>query len=184
MTREEFERWATALRPRLVDFAEQLGRSNDDAEDIVQTALLELATKYQLFAGGNDSAVRAWFRCAVKHVSKRWGKAAKRDQERFVFGEGLKRTRRDDQEDPDETWDPIDPKSPKDRTERYAIKHDVHEALQDLAPDIRDAIRQHHVLGYSLHEIARQMMVNEKTLGGMLQAHIATLRERLKDFAP
>ncbi len=78
MTKEEFERAATELHPRLIRYLRSLERDLADAEDIVQEALLQLIPKYEKFVGNNERAIYAWFMEAVKIANKQFGRRAKR----------------------------------------------------------------------------------------------------------
>ncbi len=187
MTQEEFERAVTKFRPRVVWYMKSLGREPADAGDIVQDALLELVEKkkYESFTGNDDAAIFAWLREAVKYLNLRFGTMAQKEPLFEPLPNEMKlspRVRRVNHSYREKFEDQR--QTPEESAQSRELEVPVKKALNDLPPDIRDAIVRHYVKDEPLKTIAKEMGVNEKTLGSMLQPHLARLRECLKDFAP
>ncbi len=184
MTQEEFERAVTKFSPRLVWYMKSLGRDPADAEDIVQDALIELVEKkkYESFTGNDDAAIFAWLKEAVKYSNLRFGTMAQKES---LF-EPLPSDEELSESGEHSYWEQLKDqrKTPEESAQSRELEVPVNKALNDLPPDIRDAIVRHYVKDEPLKTIAKEMGLNEKTLGSMLQPHLARLRERLKDFAP
>ncbi len=184
MTQEEFERAVTKFSPRLVGYMKSLGRDPADAEDIVQDALIELVEKkkYESFTGNDDAAIFAWLREAVRYSNLRFGTMAQKESlfEPLPSDEELAGRVKHSY------WKKFEDqrKTPEESAQSRELEVPVKKALNDLPPDIRDAIVRHYVKDEPLKTIAEEMGVNEKTLGSMLQPHLARLREHLKEFAP
>ena len=187
MTQEEFERAVTKFSPRLVAYMKSLGRDPADAEDIVQDALIELVEKkkYESFTGNDDAAIFAWLREAVKYLNLRFGTMAQKEPSFAPLPNEMKlspRVRRVNHSYREKFEDQR--QTPEESAQSRELEVPVNKALNDLPSDIRDAIVRHYVKDEPLKTIAKEMGVNEKTLGSMLQPHLARLRECLKDFAP
>ena len=60
MTAEDFQAAIEKFHGRLVVYLETMGRDKDDADDIVQTALIELSRKHESFVG-NTVTTQAMF---------------------------------------------------------------------------------------------------------------------------
>jgi RNA polymerase sigma-70 factor (ECF subfamily) len=74
--------------------------------------------------------------------------------------------------------------SPSQHAERHELMLKLAEALDQLPPKQRDAFIQRHLLELSVAEIAAQLEVTERSVGGLLQRAVRKLRELLGDFAP
>jgi RNA polymerase sigma-70 factor (ECF subfamily) len=74
--------------------------------------------------------------------------------------------------------------SPSQHAERHELMLKLAEALEQLPEKQCDAFIQRHLLKLGVAEIAAQLEVTERAVGGLLQRAVRTLRELLGEFAP
>ncbi len=160
----------------------QLGpqyRGKLDSSDIVQQTLLDAHEELSQFKGSTTAEMAAWLRhilaSNLADVFRSFGRD-KRDiaRERSLSAEIDQSSMRL------EAWLEAVQTSPVDRADRNEQLLRLAVALAELPEPQRVAIELHHLQGFSLAEIARQLQRTEPSVAGLLRRGLAELRERLE----
>lgn len=155
---------ARRLLPRVRTTVRYLVAEDRDAEDLVQTSLVEVLRVIGSF-GGKGSLDR-WVdrvvaRCALRQITRR------RWRESIV---GL--------EDCDLGAAPA---PQEEELERLRLRRRVAAMLQELSPERRTVVVLHWVRGYTISEIAQMTDTKVNTVRGRLRSAKRELRELIPD---
>jgi RNA polymerase sigma-70 factor (ECF subfamily) len=154
-------------------------RGKLDPSDLVQQTLLRAHQANDQFRGTEGSERAAWLRqilTATMADEVRRYTRGKRDVgvERWLLASLEESSASLD------AWLAADQTSPS----RQAIRHEdlllLAEALAELGEDQRVAVELHHLKGYSLADVGRQMGRSKAAVAGLLRRGLKELRERLK----
>jgi RNA polymerase sigma-70 factor, ECF subfamily len=80
-----------------------------------------------------------------------------------------------------EGWLAADHSSPSERALRHEELLGLAEALAQLPDDQRRAVELHHLLGYSVAEVARDQSRSASAVGGLLRRGLKQLRHLMQD---
>ena len=154
-------------------------RGKLDLSDLVQQTLLRAHQAIDQFRGTEGSELAAWLRqilsATIADEIRRYTRG-KRDVgvERWLLAS------LDESSASLEAWLAADQTSPS----LQAIRHEelllLAEALAELPDDQRVAVELHHLKGYSLAEVGRQMGRSKSAVAGLLRRGLKALRDRLK----
>jgi RNA polymerase sigma-70 factor (ECF subfamily) len=154
-------------------------RSKVDPSDVVQQTLLDAHAHRQQFTGDEPGLI-AWLQQSLSHnlidALRAW-RRAKRD------------VRREQSLDAAVAQSSArlagllaaDGSSPSRGAERHEQAVRLAESLTQLAESQREAIVLHHLQGWTLKEVARQLDRSEPAVAGLLHRGLRRLRELLRD---
>ncbi len=160
----------------------QLGRrfpGKLDPSDVVQQTLLDAHRKRDQFRGTCEGELVAWLRQALAHTLADAARAlgrAKRDvalERSLEAGLGDSSCRL-------AAWLAADQSSPSQRASKDEELLRLAEALEELPRAQRDAVMRHHLQGWSLAEVARELGRSEAAVAGLLHRGLKRLRELLE----
>ena len=160
---EEPSRFDQVILPHLdaaYNLARWLTRNADDAQDVVQEALIR-ALKY--FAGYREGSARAWLLTIVRNASYSWLQR-RRGQETVPLYE----------EEP--AHFPDEASNPESQMLRRAHSQRVQQAVQELPIEFREVIVLRELEGLSYKEISAVAGVPV----GTVMSRLARARERLQ----
>jgi RNA polymerase sigma-70 factor, ECF subfamily len=154
-------------------------RGKLDPSDIVQQTLLRAHQAIDQFRGAEGSEQAAWLRqilSATMADEVRRYTRGKRDVgvERWLLAS------LDESSASLEAWLAADQTSPSGLAIRHEELLSLAEALGALAEDQRLAVELHHLKGYSLTDVGRQMNRSKAAVAGLLRRGLKELRDRLK----
>jgi len=167
------ERTVQAERPRLFDFIRRRVRTNEDAEDILQDVLLQLASSYSiaepierltswLFTVARNKVID-WYR-------KRRPEALPRDADNPSMPLNLDEILYDPAQNPDRVY------------ARSLVWTELADALDELPDEQREVFVMHELEGKSFKEIARITREPINTLLSRKRYAVLFLRERLQEL--
>ena len=153
MTRSEYEQMAPKLRAEMLKVSLAFFDDEDDAEDTVQEAMLQL-WRYcgQIDSGCNVTglAVRVAKNCCVNHYRRKRQEHANLDDSLAAF--------------PDPSV------SPQERLEEKDTRRMMHEAIARLKPRERQLFELRQVEGLSTQEISAQTGILKSSVSAMVSA--------------
>jgi RNA polymerase sigma-70 factor (ECF subfamily) len=151
-----------------------------DLSGVVQQTLLEAHQAFDRIRGWDESQQAAWLRKALAHnltdevrKLRTAGRDVRREQ---PLEAALERSSARL-----EAWLAADQTSPSQRAARQEDLLRLAEALTRLPRDQRTAVELHHLRGYAVAEVARQMGRSEGAVGALLVRGLRKLRERLRE---
>ncbi len=188
MTRQEFEEAVTKLVPPLVKYAKCRGLDFDDADEIVQKAVIRFYKKLQSFQGHDLPAIFVWLKKAVDYLIQDFIRHLAKEQERLVR---MYQCRESENEiftdDADSQMVIVRPGIAQPSWfksfQQFQVEYDLGKAIRDFPKDIRKAFWQRYE-GATFREIGDEMGLNRTRLESMLSPYRLTAQERLKDYAP
>jgi RNA polymerase sigma-70 factor (ECF subfamily) len=153
-------------------------RGKLDPSDVVQQTLLRAHESIGQFRGQGEAELAAWLRqilaATMVDEVRRYGRG-KRD----VGAERMLLASLDESSVCLEAWLTCDQTSPS----QQAIRHEqlllLSEALDAMSGDQRQAVELHHLKGYSLADVGRQMGRSKASVAGLLRRGLKELRCRL-----
>ena len=160
------------LSPRL--------RGKLDASDVVQQTLLKAYEKKDQFRGRSNAELIAWLRqILANHLAQaaRTFGAEARDLAR----EHSLEANLEDSSARLESWLAADQSSPSQRVLRDEQLLRLAQALAELPTDQRLAVELHHLQGYPVAEVGRQMGRSRAAVVGLLFRGLKKLRQLLDD---
>ena len=174
-TRSEaaFEQLVDQYKRRAFRLAWKITCNHEDAEEVVQSALVKAYQKLPDFRG--DSRFYTWF-------------------VRITINEALMKIRRrrpnevsiDESKEADDTSVPIEIKdqasNPEQRCSQYEVQRILAATINDLAPPFRDVLQLRDVEGLSTKEAAQALDLTSSAVKTRLQRARTKLRESLKDY--
>jgi len=163
------------ISPKLRAFVRRRVRDLSDAEDIVQDALLELATAYGLAEPIERAA--AWVARVARHRIIDRYRARAREAQRFVAADAAW----DEPERIIEQWLAPAADGPEGAYLRERVIEALTEALQSLPSEQRDVFVAHEFEG-SFKALSADTGVPVNTLLSRKHAAVTALRERLAPF--
>lgn len=164
------------VSPKLRSFVRRRVRDLPDAEDIVQDALLELATAYGLAEPIERAA--AWVARVAQHRIIDRYRARSREAQRLVAADA-------DWEEPEritEHWLAPAADGPEGVYLRERFIEALAEALQSLPPEQRGVFVAHEFEGKSFKALSADTGISVNTLLGRKHAAVNALRERLVHY--
>jgi RNA polymerase sigma factor (sigma-70 family) len=164
------------VSPTLRAFVRRRVRELSDAEDIVQDALLELATVYGLAEPIERAA--AWVARVARHRIIDRYRARAREAQRFVAADAAW----DEPERIIEQWLAPAADGPEGAYLRGRVIEALTEALQSLPSEQRDVFVAHEFDGRSFKALSADTGVPVNTLLSRKHAAVTALRERLTPF--
>jgi len=163
------------LAPRLRAYVRREVRNLDDAEDIVQDALTELAGAADLMQPVEH--VAGWlFRVARNRIIDRFRRRQRRGVELHEVAS------HDGNADPERILDDLLPRNddgPEAAYARELLLEELAAAIDELPPAQREIFVQHEIEGLSFRELARGSGTPINTLLGRKHAAVRRLRRRL-----
>jgi RNA polymerase sigma-70 factor (ECF subfamily) len=152
-------------------------RSKLDPSDAVQQTLLRAHASLHQFRGGTEAELRGWLRQILANTlaeaARRFGAEARdvnREQSLEVRpGQSSARL---------EVWAAQEP-SPSQNAQHEEQLLLLAAALAELPDDQRRAVELHHLLGYSVADVARQMERTRQAVVGLLFRGLKRLRQLL-----
>jgi RNA polymerase sigma factor (sigma-70 family) len=164
------------VSPKLRSFVRRRVRNLPDAEDIVQDALLELASAYGLAEPIERAA--AWVARVAQHRIIDRYRARSREAQRFVTADA-------DWEEPEriiEQWLAPAADGPEGIYLRERFIEALTDALQSLPPEQREVFVAHEFDGRSFKALSADTGIPVNTLLGRKHAAVNALRERLSHY--
>jgi RNA polymerase sigma-70 factor (ECF subfamily) len=165
------------FRPRLCQWArrriEGKLRARIDESDVAQQSCLSALRNFHQFGGANLDEFAAWLR----QIHEQNVRDAIRDHTVYEKRAVSKEARADDLL----LAAPGRRASPSQRAIQAERAAKIAQALEDLSPPQREAVRLRHLEGCSLAEIARRLDRTQAATAGLLKRGLAKLRERLKE---
>src|SRR5215468_2013954 len=151
-----------------------------DLSGVVQQTLLEIHQTFDRFEAWDEAQKAAWLRKILAHNltdEVRKLRTAGRDvaRERPLEAALERSSARL------EAWLAADQTSPSQRAVRQEQLLRLAEALARLPEDQRTAVELHHLRGYAVAEVARQMGRSDGAVGALLVRGLKKLRERLRE---
>ncbi len=143
----------------------QVGGSHDDAQDVLQDALIAALKSLASFRG--DSSLYSWL-CGVA-----WNKAADFRRREYRMAQVEQRTIKDLQESPDLDTSP----APDNALLRQENKERVHETLQSLPEHYRQVLVLKYAEGLPVEDIAHIMRRTFKSTESLLTRARSAFRE-------
>jgi RNA polymerase sigma-70 factor (ECF subfamily) len=155
-------------------------RGKLDLSGVVQQTLLEAHQAFGQLRAWDESRRAAWLRKALAHnltdevrKLRTAGRDVAREQPLEVALERSSARL--------EAWLAADQSTPSQRAVRQEQLLRLAEALAQLPIDQRTAVELHHLRGYAVAEVARQMGRGEGAVGALLVRGLKKLRERLRE---
>ena len=151
-----------------------------DLSGVVQQTLLELHQRFDQFQAWDEAQKAAWRRKILAHNlidEVRKLRAAGRDAAREQPLEALLERSSARLE----AWLAADQSSPSQRAVRQEQLLRLAESLARLPEDQRTAVELHHLRGYAVAEVARQMGRSDGAVGALLVRGLKKLREGLRE---
>jgi RNA polymerase sigma factor (sigma-70 family) len=164
------------VSPKLRAFVRRRVRDLSDAEDIVQDALLELATAYGLAEPIERAA--AWVARVARHRIIDRYRARAREAQRFVTVDAVG----DEPERIIEQWLAPAADGPEGAYLRERVIEALTEALQSLPSAQREAFVAHEFDGRTFKELSAESGIPVNTLLSRKHAAVSALRERLANY--
>ena len=155
-------------------------RGKVDLSGVVQQTLLELHQTFDRFRAWDEVQKAAWLRKTLAHNlidEVRKLRTAGRD----VAREQPLEAQLERSSARLEAWLAADQTSPSQRVVRQERLLRLAEALARLPEDQRTAVELHHLRGYAVAEIARQMGRSDGAVGALLVRGLKKLRDRLRE---
>jgi RNA polymerase sigma factor (sigma-70 family) len=174
--KEALGRVVAEVSPKLRSFVRRRVRDLADAEDIVQDALLELATAYGLAEPIERAA--AWVARVAQHRIIDRYRAQSRAARRRVTADA-------DWEEPEriiEQWLAPAADGPEGIYLRERFMEALADALQSLPPEQRAVFVAHEFDGKSFKALSADTGISVNTLLGRKHAAVNALRERLAHY--
>jgi RNA polymerase sigma-70 factor (ECF subfamily) len=172
---ERYRAWLDLLVRRRLDDRFQ---GKLDASGVVQQTLWEAHQGWQDFRGTSEAEVAAWLRrILIRNLTDEVRKlaAGKRDLARErSLEEAVERSSANLA-----AWLAQEQASPSQQAVGQEQVLDLAEALARLPEDQRTAVELHHLDGYSLAEVGREMQRSKESVAGLLFRGLARLRELL-----
>jgi RNA polymerase sigma-70 factor (ECF subfamily) len=150
------------------NLARWLTRDRHDAEDVVQEAYLRALRSYGSFQGGDG---RAWFLAIVRNTCLTWFKRNRPPQPIVRFDESVHDS-------------PADTPGPDRRLIESARRDALHQALEDLPVEFREAVVLRELEELSYKEIATVTGVPIGTVMSRLARGRSLLREQMSNRRP
>jgi RNA polymerase sigma-70 factor (ECF subfamily) len=150
-----------------------------DLSGVVQQTLLELHQTFDRFQAWDEAQKAAWLRKTLAHNlidEVRKLRTAGRDVAREQPLEALLERSSARLE----AWLAAEQTSPSQRAVRQERLLRLAEALARLPADQRTAVELHHLRGYAVADVARQMGRSDGAVGALLVRGLKNLRERLR----
>ena len=153
-------------------------RAKLDADDVVQTALLQAHQNLHQFRGGSEAELVGWLRTILANA------LAGAMRQYATEGRDLNRERSleaalDESSARLEAFLAADQSSPSQRAERHEELLRLADALAALPADQRHAVERHHLQGVPLAEVAAELGRSKPAVAGLLHRGLRSLRERL-----
>ena len=148
--------------------------------DIVQDVLLQAHEALPQFRGTTRGELLAWLRKILENqlydVARHFGRK-KRDAglEQSIHGAVSGSVDRIEKLAGNLT-------SPSQYPERHERERRLAEALETLPAEQRTAVELHHLVGYSVNEVAEKMNRTRASVAGLLRRGLGELRESLTDL--
>jgi RNA polymerase sigma-70 factor (ECF subfamily) len=155
-------------------------RAKLDPSDVVQQTLLEAHQALDRFQKWDDAQKVAWLRKALAHNltdEARKLRTAGRD----VLREQRLETALEQSSARIEAWLAADQSSPSQQAMRHEQVIRLAQAMAQLPPDQRQAVELHHLRGYPVADISRQMGRSNGAVGALLVRGLKKLRELLQE---
>jgi RNA polymerase sigma-70 factor (ECF subfamily) len=153
-------------------------RALDDSSDVVQQTLLRAHERIGQFRGDSEAELLAWLRAILaRHLidlARRAGQAhwEKRRSLEAALEQSSARLA---------AWLADERPSPGEQVQRREQLLRMAEALIGLPQDQRTALELHHLEGYSVVEVGRQMGRSTGSVAGLLHRGLKALRAQLGD---
>jgi RNA polymerase sigma factor (sigma-70 family) len=167
------ERAVQAERPRLFDFIRRRVRTNEDAEDILQDVLLQLASSYSITEP--IEKLTAWLFTVARNkvidwYRKRRPEALPRDADDPSIPLNLDQILYDPSQNPDRVY------------ARSMVWTELADALDELPEEQKEVFVLHELEGKSFKEIAKITREPVNTLLSRKRYAVLFLRERLQEL--
>jgi RNA polymerase sigma-70 factor (ECF subfamily) len=151
-----------------------------DASDVVQQTLARALEALDQFRGSGDAEMAAWLRqILTRHLANtlRDLGRGKRDiaRERSLEATLTQSSARL------EAWLAADQSSPSQRAERNEQVLHLAEAMATLPEAQCEALTLHHLHGWTLEEVSRQIGRSETAVAGLIKRGLKALRRQLQD---
>lgn len=148
------------------------------ASDVVQETLLQAHTALAQFQGTTEVEFTGWLRTilankltdAARHFGRQKRDAGLEQSYRETLDESAVRFQR---------IVPADQTSPSQHLARHQRICRLAEALETLPEDQRVAVEMHHLMGYAVAEIAKEMDRSRAGVAGLLRRGLRRLRESM-----
>lgn len=182
---------ATKLAPRLEQFRSYLHllarlqlspqvQGKLDASDVVQQTLVQALEALEQFRGQSDAEMAAWLR---QILARRLANAVRdlgRDKRNVARERSLEAALADSSARL-EAWLAAEQSSPSQQVQRNEQALRLAEALTTLPEAQAEALVLHHLQGWTLEEVGRQLGRSETAAAGLIKRGLRTLRVRLQD---
>jgi RNA polymerase sigma-70 factor (ECF subfamily) len=144
-----------------------------DASDVVQQTCLSAVRRFQEFQGVNGDDLAGWlYRIHERNLV---------DAARHHLAAEKRSVTREASTDGTDSFEAIELTSPSQRIMRGERAARLSSAIAELSHDQATAIRLKHLDGWPLAEVASRMDRSERSVAGLLQRGLETLRNRLTD---
>ena len=199
MTEEEFQKAIETCRLPLTEYAiktlsrmklsrMKLGRDFDDADEIVQKAVIRFYEKLQSFQGHDLPAIFVWLKKAVDYLIQDFKRHLAKEQKRLVSLSQCLEVEKEIFTDDADSQMVIVRDGVKDPYwfkgfQQFQVEYDLGKAIRDFPKDIREAFWERYE-GATFREIGDEMGLNRTRLESMLSPYRLTAQDRLKDYAP
>lgn len=163
----ELARFEAEVLPHLsaaYRLARYLVRSADDADDVVQEALLRALKYFGGFRGEGASQSRAWLLAIVRNMAYTWRRRLHLDGSTTEFDEGMHS-------------EAIADEHPGSVLSRLDLRETLAGALDRLPPEFREVIVLREIEGLSYKEISEVVGVP----AGTVMSRLSRARKRLQD---
>ena len=182
---------ATELAPRLEQFRSYLHllarmqlsprvQGKLDASDVVQQTLVQALEALEQFRGQSDAEMAAWLR---QILARRLANAVRnlgRDKRNVARERSLEAALADSSARL-EAWLVAEQSSPSQQVQRNEQALRLAEALTTLPDAQCEALVLHHLQGWTLEQVGRQLGRSETAAAGLIKRGLRTLRVRLQD---
>jgi RNA polymerase sigma-70 factor, ECF subfamily len=151
-------------------------RALDDSSDVVQQTLMKAQERIGQFRGTGEAELLAWLRAILaRHLAdlaRRSGQPQweKRQSLEAAVEQSSARMA---------SWLADEQPSPGEKAQHREQLLRLAQALARLPQDQRTAVELHHLRGYAVAEVARQMGRSDGAVGALLVRGLKKLRERL-----
>jgi RNA polymerase sigma-70 factor, ECF subfamily len=155
-------------------------RAKLDPSDIVQQTLLQAYQKQAQFRGETEAEWAAWLRTILANKLAEAGRRFGREQRDVALERSLQAVL-DDSSARLEAWLAADQSSPSHQAMRHELLLRLGEALARLPQDQRTAVELHHLKGFLLADVAKEMGRSKQSVAGLLVRGIRNLRKQMAD---
>jgi RNA polymerase sigma-70 factor, ECF subfamily len=172
-----FDELVARYERRVFRLAQNITRNNEDAEDVVQSALLKAFQNLSAFRG--DSRFYTWLvRITVNEALMKIRRSSRRNEVAI-----------DESKETDDPWIPLQIEdcspNPEQRCSEQERQRILAKTINDLKPGFRAVVQLRDVDGFSTEETAQALALTSSAVKSRLQRARLTLRNSLhKYFQP